>query len=173
MAYLSSSSCGLHRLLDSIGQCSGSTFPVCKESFEHVINLHAPELLTVLRGSARPDSLAATLADATAWDKADSRLYSLLFFATTGWARITIQAHRKAGTSADSNGQLGWASPNARFDAHTQLGVRPTRSISPSRTLRVVIMLTSSPRDASSNSASRLWGKEYQTKSTWISCSRA
>ena len=91
-----------------------------KESFEHVINIHAPELLTVLRGSARPDPLAATLADVSAWDKADSRLYSLLFFATTGSARITVQAHRKAGTSAEGNGQLAWAALNARFDAHTQ-----------------------------------------------------
>ena len=57
-----------------------------KESFEHVINIHAPELLTVLRGSARLDPPPATLADVTAWDKADSRLYSLLFFATTGSA---------------------------------------------------------------------------------------
>ena len=76
------------------------------KSFEHVINIHAPELLTVLRGSAQPDPLAATLADVTAWDKADSRLYSLLFFATTGSARIAVQAHRKAGTSAEGNGQL-------------------------------------------------------------------
>ena len=90
MAYSSCSSSGLHRLLDSIGQCSGSTFRVWKESFKHVINIHAPELLTVLRGSARPHPLAATLADVTAWDKADSRLYSLLFFATTGSARITV-----------------------------------------------------------------------------------
>ena len=82
IAYSSSSSSGLHRLLDSIGQCSGSTFRVWMESFEHVINIHALELLTVLRGSARPDPLTAILADVTAWDKADSRLYSLLFFAT-------------------------------------------------------------------------------------------
>ena len=120
MANSSSFSSGLHRLLDSIGQCSGSTFRVWKESFEHVINIHAPELLTVLRRSARPDALAATLADVTAWDKADSRLYSPLFFATTGSARITVQAHRKAGTSAEGNGQLAWAALNARFDVHIQ-----------------------------------------------------
>ena len=43
--------------------------------------------------------------------------------------------------------------------------MRATRSSSPSRALRVVILLTSSPRDASSSSASRLWGRKYQTKS--------
>ena len=120
MTNSSSSSSGLHRLLDSIGKCSGSTFRAWKESFEYAINIHAPELLTILRGSARPDSLAATLAEVTAWDKADSRLYSLLFFPTTGSARITVQAHRKAGTSAEGNGQLSSAALNARFDAHTQ-----------------------------------------------------
>ena len=120
MADSSSSSSGLHRLLDSIGQCSGSTFRVWKESFEYVINIHAPELLTVSRGSARPDPLAATLDDVAAWDKAYSRLYSFLFFATTGLARITVQAHRKAGTSAEGNGQLASVNLNARFDAHTQ-----------------------------------------------------
>ena len=35
-------------------------------------------------------------------------------------ARITVQAHRKEGTSAECNGQLTWAALNARFDAHTQ-----------------------------------------------------
>ena len=120
MANSSSSYSGLHRLLDSTGQCSGSTFRVWKESFKHVINIHATELLTVLRGSARPDPLAATLADVTACDKADSRLYSLLFFANTGSARITVQAHRKAGTSAEGNRQLAWAALNSRLDAHTQ-----------------------------------------------------
>ena len=120
MANSSSSSSGLHRLLASIGQCSGSTFRVWKESFEHVINIHAPELLTVLRRSARLGLLSATLANVTAWDKADSRLYSLLLFATTGSARITVQPLRKSGTSADRNGQLTWAGLNARFGAHTQ-----------------------------------------------------
>ena len=99
MAYSSSSRHGLHRLPDFIRQCSGSTFRVWKESFEHVINIHAPDVLTVLRGSARPDLLAASLADVNG-DKTDSRLYSILSFATTGSAQITVQAHRKAGTSA-------------------------------------------------------------------------
>ncbi|CAB1113015.1 unnamed protein product [Ectocarpus sp. CCAP 1310/34] len=120
MADSLSSSSGLHRLLDSIGQCSGSNFRVWKESFEHVINIHASELLTVLRGSARPDPLAATQADVAAWDKANSRLYSLLFFATSSSARLTVQAHRNAGTSTDGNGQSAWAALNARFDACTQ-----------------------------------------------------
>ena len=120
MAISSSSSSGLQCLLDPIGQCSGSTFCVWKESFEHVINIHAPEFLTVLRISARPGPLAAALADITALNKADSRLYCLLFFATNGSARITVQAPLKAGTSAEGNRQLAWAALNARFYPHTQ-----------------------------------------------------
>ena len=91
-----------------------------KESLYHVITIYTPELLTVLRGSARLDSPAATLADVTTWDKADSLLYSLVFFATTSSAWITVQAHSKAGTSAEANIQSAWAALNARFDAHTQ-----------------------------------------------------
>eukprot|EP00903_Cladosiphon_okamuranus_P015299 g14134.t1 len=120
MADSSSSSSGLHRLLDSIGQFSGSNFRVWKESFEHVINIHTPELLTVLRGSARADPLAATQAKVDAWDKANSRLYSLLFFATSSSARLTVQSHRTASTSADGNGQAAWEALNARFDGCTQ-----------------------------------------------------
>eukprot|EP00903_Cladosiphon_okamuranus_P019283 g17724.t1 len=91
-----------------------------EESFEHVINIHAPELLTVLRGSARPDPLAATQAKVDAWDKANSRLYSLLFFATSSSARLTVQSHRTATTTADGNGQAAWEALNARFDGCTQ-----------------------------------------------------
>ena len=121
MADSSSSGSGLHRLLDSIGKCSGSNFRVWRESFEHVINIHAPELLTVLRGSARPDPLDANQATvATSWDKANSRLYSLLFFATSSSARLTVQSHRTAATSADGNGQAAWAALSARFNGRTQ-----------------------------------------------------
>ena len=120
MADSSSSSSRLHHLLDAIGQCSMPNFRVWKESFEHVINIHAPELLTALRGSARSNPQAATQADVAAWDAANSRLYSLLFFATSSSARLTVQAHRKATTSADGDGQKAWATLNARFDACTQ-----------------------------------------------------
>ena len=64
------------------------------------------------------DANRATVA--TSWDKANSRLYSLLFFATSSSARLTVQSHRTAATSADGNGQAAWAALSARFDGRTQ-----------------------------------------------------
>ena len=67
-----------------------------------------------------PPSDANRATVATSWDKANSRLYSLLFFATSSSARLTVQSHRTAATSADGNGQAAWAALSARFDGRTQ-----------------------------------------------------
>ncbi|CAB1104785.1 unnamed protein product [Ectocarpus sp. CCAP 1310/34] len=85
-----SSSSGLHRMLDSIGKCAGhSGFREWKIKLRQAIILHAPELLPVLNGNARPSATAAIAEDVAAWDKANGRLFSLLFFVTSGSTQLT------------------------------------------------------------------------------------
>ena len=76
------------------------------------IILFAPELLSVLDGEARPSgpaSNAAAVAALVAWEKANGRLYSLLYFATSGSAQLTVRAHERQGDGAMGDGAAAWA----------------------------------------------------------------
>ena len=91
-AMAESSSSGLTRMLDSIGKCSGhSGFREWKINLSQAINFYTPELLTVLEGGERPTATAANAEAVAAWDEANGRLYSLLFFATSGSAKLTVR----------------------------------------------------------------------------------
>ena len=88
--------------------------------------------------------------------------------------RITVQAHRKAGTSAEGNAQLAWAALNARFDAHAQEARRACHK----ELFALTHVADGDPVDFFSKGCElklrlETWGRKYQTKSTWISCSRA
>ncbi|CAB1097546.1 unnamed protein product [Ectocarpus sp. CCAP 1310/34] len=115
------SSSGLHRMLDSIGKCAGhSGFREWKIKLRQAIILHAPELLPVLNGNARPSATAANAEDVAAWDKANGRLFSLLFFVTSGSAQLTVRTHEGAADSDMGDGTAAWRALNERFDAQTQ-----------------------------------------------------
>ena len=53
-------------------------------------------------------------------EKADGRLYSLLFFATSGSAQLTVRAHEGRGTRPMGDGAAAWNALNERFDAQNQ-----------------------------------------------------
>ena len=60
----------------------------------------------------------ASTADAVAvWEKANGRLYSLLFFATSGSAQLTVRAHEGRETHPMRDGAAAWNALNERFDA--------------------------------------------------------
>ena len=62
-----------------------------------------------------------TTADAEAvLEKANGRLYSLLFFATSGSAQLTVRAHEGRGTRPMGDGAAAWNAVNERFDAQNQ-----------------------------------------------------
>ena len=108
-------------MLDSIGKCSGhSGFREWKINLSQAINFHAPELLTVLEGGERPTATAANAEAVAAWDKANGRLYSLLFFATSGSAKLTVRTKEGTETNSRGDGRAAWKALNARFDAQTQ-----------------------------------------------------
>ena len=116
-----SSSSGLHRMLDSIGKCTGhSGFREWKIRLRQAIILHAPELLSVLNGTARPSATSANTEAVATWDKANGRLFSLLFFVTSGSAQLTVRTHEEAADSGMGDGTAAWKALNERFDAQTQ-----------------------------------------------------
>ena len=81
-------------MMDSIGKCEGhKCFRRRRNRIREAIILYSPELLPALDGDARPSGHAST-ADAVAeWEKANCRLYSLLFLATSGSAQLTVSTH--------------------------------------------------------------------------------
>ena len=105
-AMAESSSSGLTRMLDSIGKHSG--FREWKINLSQAINFHSPELLTVLEGGERPTATEANAEAVAAWDKANGRLYSLLFFTTSGSAKLTVRTKEGTETNSKGDGRAAW-----------------------------------------------------------------
>ena len=86
-------------MMDSVGKCEGyESFRQWRTRIREAIILYSPELLPVLDGDARPSRHASTADVVTVWEKSNGRLYSLLFFATSGSAQLTVRAHEGRGT---------------------------------------------------------------------------
>eukprot|EP00752_Nemacystus_decipiens_P010251 g9135.t1 len=117
-----SSSSGLLRsLIKDSGTCAGNPgFREWKLKLREAIDFHSSELLSVLNGTERPTETATSMEVVAAWDKANSRLYSLLFFATTGPAQQTVRTQAGKEANSTGNGAAAWKALNARFDTHTQ-----------------------------------------------------
>ena len=79
---------GLHLQMRGIQVFS----PVEDQDSEAII-FYSPELLPVLDGDTRPSGHASTADAVAVWEKANGRLYYLLFFATSGSAQLTVRAH--------------------------------------------------------------------------------
>ena len=108
-------------MMDSIGKCEGyKSFRQWRTRIREAIILYSPELLPVLDGDARPSGHASTADAVAVWEKANGRLYSLLFFATSGSAQLTVRAHEGRGTRPMGDGAAAWNALNERFDAQNQ-----------------------------------------------------
>ena len=104
--------------MDSIGKCVGyKSFREWRTRIRQAIILYLPELLPVVDGNARPSGHASTADDVAAWEKTNGRLYSLLFFAASGSAQLTVRAHEGRGTRPMGDGAAAWNALNDRFDA--------------------------------------------------------
>ena len=115
-------------MMDSIGKCEGcKPFRQWRTKIREAIILYSPELLPVLDGDARPSGHASTADAVAVWEKANGRLYSLLFFATSGSAQLTVRAHEGRGTRPMGDGAAAWNALNERFDAQNQED-RPAQS---------------------------------------------
>ena len=92
-------------MMDSIGKCEGyKFFHQWRTRIREATILYSPELLPVLDGDARPSGPASTEDAVAVREKANGRLYSLLFFATSGSAQLTDRAHDGRGTRPMGDG---------------------------------------------------------------------
>ena len=125
-----SSSSGLHRMMDSIGKCEGyKSFRQWRTRIREAIILYS--LLPVLDGDARPLGHASTADAVAVWEKANGRLYSLLFFATSGSAQLTVRAHEGRGTRLMGDGlRHGTPSTSVSTPKTKKVGVLVTMSCS-------------------------------------------
>ena len=99
-------------MMDSVGQW--------RTRIREAILLYSPDFLPVLDGDARPSGPASTADAVAVWEKANGRLCSLLFFATSGSAQLTVRAHEGRGTRPMGDGAVAWNALNERFDAQNQ-----------------------------------------------------
>ena len=103
-------------MLDAVGTISGQQgFRVWKTKLRNAVNLFAPDLKPILAGANSSAESEPDEGDRAKWDQANSRLFSLLFFVTSGSAHATVLAHEEA-----ADGSAAWKALDERFDAHTR-----------------------------------------------------
>ena len=122
-----SSSSGLKRALESIGKCDRqANYREWSEKICQAISLFARELRIVFEVPCLADTGLITAA-ADAWETADKRLYSVLYFATTGSAHITVKAHKGKTKSSTEDGAAAWKALQNRFNGNTNEARRALR----------------------------------------------
>ena len=90
-------------MLDAVGDISGQQgFLVWKTKPRSAVNLFTPDHKLVVAGAGSSAEPEPDEGDRAKWDQANSRLFSLLFFVTSGSANVTVLTHEKAadGTAA-------------------------------------------------------------------------
>ena len=103
-------------MLDAVGTITGQQgFCVWKTKLRTAVNLFAPDLKPILAGADSPAEPQPDEGDRAKWDQANSRLFFLLFFVTSGSAHATVLAYEEA-----ANRTAACKALNERFDAHTQ-----------------------------------------------------
>ena len=103
-------------MLDAVGTISGQQgFRVWKTKLRNAVNLFAPDLKPILDEADSPAEPEPDEGDRAKWDQANSRLFSLLFYVTSGSAYATVLNHEET-----ADGTAAWKALNERFDAHTQ-----------------------------------------------------
>ena len=103
-------------MLGAVGIISGQQgFHLWKKKLRNAVNLFAPDLKPILAGTvclAEPDPDEG---DSAKWNQANSRLFFLLLFITSGSAHATVLTHEEA-----ADGTAARKALNERFTAHTQ-----------------------------------------------------
>ena len=122
-----SSSSGPNRALEAIGKGDRqANYRSWSEKIHQAISLYAPELLTVL-GVPCPADTGLITAAADAWKTANKRLYSVLYFTTTGSANIAVKAHKGKTIGSTGDGVEAWKALQDRFDGNTKEARRALR----------------------------------------------
>ena len=94
-----------------------------RDKLREAIALYSDDMVYLLDGTPCPPATGANAnaTGATAWTILNSKLYSILFFATDGSANITVkqfQARPQARQKADGVG--AWEALSLRFDGNTK-----------------------------------------------------
>ena len=123
-------SSGFHRTLESIPKFKGENYREWRDKLREAIALYSDDMVNLLDGTPCPPATGANAnaAGATAWTMLNSKLYSILFFATEGSANMTVkqfQARPQARQKADGVG--AWEALSVRFDGNTKEG--PSRML--------------------------------------------
>ena len=84
-------------MLDAVGTILGQQgFRVWKPNLRDAFNIFAPDLKPILAGTDSPAELEPDEGDRAKWDQADRRLFSLLFFVTSGSAHAFVVSREEA-----------------------------------------------------------------------------
>ena len=102
-------SSAFHRTLESISKFKSENYREWRDKLREAIALYSDDMIDLLDGTPCPPATGvnANAAVATAWAMLNSKLYSILFFATEGSANITVkqfQARPKARQKVDGVG---------------------------------------------------------------------
>ncbi|CAM9408630.1 unnamed protein product, partial [Ascophyllum nodosum] len=86
-------SSAFHRTLESISKFKGENYREWRDTLREAIALYSDDMVDILDGTPCPPATGANAnaAGATAWTILNSKLYSILFFATEGSANITVK----------------------------------------------------------------------------------
>ena len=123
-------SSAFHRTLESISKFKGENYREWRDTLREAIALYSDDMVDILDGTPCPPATGANAnaAGATAWTILNSKLYSILFFATEGSANITVkqfQARPQAHQKADVVG--AWEALSGRFDGNRKEARRACR----------------------------------------------
>ena len=103
-------------MLNAVGIISGQQgFRMWKTKPRNAVNLFAPDLKPIRAGADSPAEPEPGEGDRAKRDKDNSRLFSLLFFVTSGSVHSTVLNHEEA-----ADGTAALKALNDRFHAHTQ-----------------------------------------------------
>ena len=122
-------SSAFHRTLESIFKFKSENYRERRDKLREAIALYPDDMVNLLDGTPCPPATGANAnaTGATAWTMLNSKLYSILFFATEGSANITVkqfQARPQARQKADGVG--AWEALSLRFDGNAKKPVAHT-----------------------------------------------
>ena len=123
-------SSAVYRTLESISKFKGENYREWRDKLREATALYSDEMVDLLHGTPCPPATGANAnaAGATAWTMFNSKLYSILFFATGESANTTVkqfQARPQARQKADGIG--AWEALSVRFDGNTKEACRACR----------------------------------------------
>lgn len=116
-----SSTSGLNRALDAIGTCDGQpSYREWSKKIRQAVGLYAPNMLRVLDGDPCPVATGLNDGDVAARKANNNRFYSILLFATSRSANITVRTHEGKTSGYLGYGAAAWKALKKGFDGHTK-----------------------------------------------------